>query len=130
MSAHFDGSGQPRVESGQSADENQVSRTSGSRLKPAASSAAPSASSRRHTWRSCSPFALESAEMATSAPSTTRDARTVARDDESDDSMPRCDASALASPRFDHTGMRCPHHSWREMHQSRMFSCHIWKFFA
>ena len=23
------------------------------------------------------------------------------------------------------TGMRCPHHSWREMHQSRMFSIQL-----
>ncbi len=33
----------------------------------------------------------------------------------------RSTETAISSPRYQ-TGMRCPHHSCREMHQSRMFS--------
>src|SRR5580693_3889587 len=30
---------------------------------------------------------------------------------------------SLQSPQY-HAGMRCPHHSWREMHQSRILRIH------
>ena len=77
MSSGVD-SGQPRVEKGQSPEENQVSSTSGS-------------------WR-------------TGPPHVGHAARSVR------------DTWALPSLSQYQTGMRCPHHSWREMHQSWMFS--------
>ena len=38
----------------------------------------------------------------------------------------RLDSAAVACPSgLYQTGMRCPHQSWREMHQSRMFSIQL-----
>src|SRR5262245_43621507 len=70
-------SGQPRVEKGQSPEENQVSSTSGSWRN------APPQEHAGGSWRATIVVPHASQYQA---------------------------------------GMRCPHHSWREMHQSWMFS--------
>src|SRR5207247_1383519 len=76
-------SGQAKTENGISHDENQVSKTSGSRTS------------------SCD---AHSAQATGSGP-------------------PGFGTVTCAFPQY-HAGISCPHQSWREMHQSRMFLIH------
>ncbi len=128
LSLAADASGQPMVLSGQRALENQVSRTSGSWVKPASSrirmsSRVGSDLKQINRSSSCSPDCKNSRVTSSSSRRRACSRPSVKPSKSQSENWSNC--SKGATPLRDHTGIRCPHQSWRLIHQSRRLSCQV-----